>query len=56
MKTINGYYAKCKTGTTLYQFEWGSNDQLFLILDNGNKTPVDKEFYEIVNLNQITAD
>ena len=56
MKKINGYYAKSKLGTTLYQFEWTPTDQLLIILDNGQKTQVDKEFYEIVNIEQITAD
>lgn len=53
---INGYYAKLKTGKTLYQFEWSPTDQLFLILDDGSKQEVDPFEYEIVQMEHITAD
>ena len=54
MENINGYYAKLKTGTTLYQFEWSPTDQLFLILDDKTKKEVDKDVYEIVNIELIS--
>lgn len=56
MNKIEGYYAKLKTGKNLYQFEWSSSEQLFIILDDGSKKEVESEKYEIVNISQITAD
>lgn len=56
MEKVSGYYAKLKTGTTLYQFQWSTNDKLFLILDDKSKKRVVSSDYEIVNINQITAD
>ncbi|MEK6884018.1 MAG: hypothetical protein AABY22_30590 [Nanoarchaeota archaeon] len=56
MENINGYYAKLKTGITLYQFEWSSSNTLFLILDDKSKKQVDFNLYDIININVITAD
>ena len=51
----DGYYAKLKTGTTLYQFEWSSSEDLFLILDDKSKKQVNENDYEIVYMERITA-
>jgi hypothetical protein len=56
MNKITGYYAKLKTGTTLHQFVWGANDELSLIADNGDKTWVNANDYDIVQINQIVAN
>jgi hypothetical protein len=57
-KIINGYYAKLRTGKTLYEFEWseGANSKLFLILDDKTKKEVNPNDYDIFNVSEINAD
>lgn len=53
---IEGYYAKLKTGITLYEFEWSADSVLSIKKDNGTKEVVDSNDYEIVLMTQITAN
>lgn len=49
-----GYYAKDKDNN-LFQFEWASNNDFFIIKD-GEKVKANPKDYEILEIGHFTAD